>query len=254
MKIISYNVNGIRAAFTKDFLGWLKSANPDVICIQESKAGNDQIDIESLKQLGYHSFWHSAEKKGYSGVGIASKKAPLNVEYGCGIEHYDNEGRIIRADFEDFSIISVYVPSASNIDRLQFKLDFCEDFLEYIKNLKKTIPNLIVSGDYNICHQAIDIHNPVGLKNTSGFLPIEREWFSRFLDECDLLDSFRVFNQEPEQYSWWSYRQGARQKNKGWRLDYHLVSMSLAKRLERAAILKEAFHSDHCPVLVELLP
>ena len=178
MKLITYNVNGIRAAFTKDFLGWLKIADPDVICIQESKAGNDQIDIESLEKLGYYSYWHSAVRKGYSGVGIASKIKPNHVEYGCGIESYDSEGRIIRADFDGFSAISVYVPSASNIERLDFKMKFCEDFLEYIKDLKKTIPNLIISGDFNICHEAIDIHDPVKLKNVSGFLPMEREWMT----------------------------------------------------------------------------
>lgn len=252
MKIISYNVNGIRAAFTKDFLGWLDAASPDIICIQESKAGIDQIDVKSLENLGYHSYWHSAIRKGYSGVGIASKVAPKQVIYGCGIEQYDSEGRIIRADFEDFSVISVYVPSASNIERLDFKMQFCHDFLNYIKTLKKTIPNLIISGDFNICHKAIDIHNPEGLKNVSGFLPMEREWMTQFIEECELIDSFRFFNDQPDNYSWWSYRQNSRARNKGWRLDYHFVSHSLKEHLKRAAILKEAVHSDHCPVLVEL--
>lgn len=252
MKIISYNVNGIRAAFTKDFLGWLKAAGPDVICIQESKAGNDQIDIESLEKIGYKSYWHSAQKKGYSGVGIATKTEPKNIFYGCVIEHYDNEGRIIRTDFEDFSVISVYVPSASNIDRLGFKMEFCEDFLGYIKNLKKEIPNLIICGDFNICHKEIDIHNPKGLQKVSGFLPMEREWLTRFIEECELIDSFRFFNNQPENYSWWSYRAGSRERNKGWRLDYNFVSASMKHRLSRAVILKEVAHSDHCPVLVEI--
>ncbi|ACU08361.1 Exodeoxyribonuclease III [Flavobacteriaceae bacterium 3519-10] len=252
MKIISYNVNGIRAAFTKNFVGWLEVADPDIICIQESKAGNDQIDIESFEKIGYHSYWHSAQKKGYSGVGIASKIKPNYVEYGCGIEHYDSEGRIIRADFDDFSVISVYVPSASNIERLGYKMEFCYDFLQYIKNLKKTIPNLIISGDFNICHKPIDIHNPEGLKNASGFLPIEREWLSKFIDECELIDSFRYFNDQPDYYTWWSYRQNSRERNKGWRLDYNFVSNSLKEKLSRAVILKEVFHSDHCPVLVEI--
>lgn len=251
MKIISYNVNGIRAAFTKDFLGWLKNAAPDIICIQESKAGNDQIDIESLEKSGYHSYWHSALRKGYSGVGIASKEKPLNVVYGCGIEAYDNEGRIIRADFETFSVLSVYVPSASNIERLDFKLQFCRDLTLYIKELQKTIPNLVISGDFNICHEAIDIHDPVRLKNVSGFLPIEREWMTDFMSECRLIDSFRYFNNQPDQYTWWSYRQNSRAKNKGWRLDYHFVTDTMKEKLKRAVILKEAFHSDHCPVVVE---
>lgn len=252
MRIISYNVNGIRAAFTKDFVGWLSSANPDVICIQESKAGNDQIDIQSFEQIGYHSYWFSAQRKGYSGVGIASKIQPNHVEYGCGIESYDNEGRIIRADFDDFSVISVYVPSASNIDRLEFKMQFCFDFLHYIKELKKTIPNLVICGDFNICHEAIDIHDPVRLKNVSGFLPMERRWMTNFMNECELIDSFRFFNDQPDNYSWWSYRQNSRAKNKGWRLDYNFVTYSLKEKLSRAVILKEVFHSDHCPVLVEI--
>lgn len=252
MKLITYNVNGIRAAFTKDFLGWLKTSDPDIICIQESKAGNDQIDIESLEKLGYHSYWHSAVRKGYSGVGIASKIKPNHVEFGCGIESYDNEGRIIRADFDGYSAISVYVPSASNIERLDFKMQFCRDFLDYIKDLKQTIPNLIISGDFNICHEAIDIHDPVRLKNVSGFLPMEREWMSDFINECELIDSFRFFNQDPDNYTWWSYRQNSREKNKGWRLDYNFTSHTLKDQLTRAVILKEAVHSDHCPALVEL--
>lgn len=252
MRLISYNVNGIRAALGKDFITWLKHANPDVLCLQESKAQPEQIDEQGFSELDYQCFWHSAQKKGYSGVGIATKIAPKHIEYGCGIEYIDFEGRIIRADFEDFSAISVYVPSATNIDRLDLKMQFCYDFLDYIKELKKTIPNLIISGDFNICHQAIDIHDPVKLKNTSGFLPIEREWMSKFIDECGLIDSFRHFNNEPHQYSWWSYRANARANNKGWRLDYNFVSDTLENRLQRAVILQEAVHSDHCPVMVEL--
>lgn len=252
MKIISYNVNGIRAAFTKDFIGWLSTANPDIICFQESKANETQIDTQSFENLGYQTYWYSAQKKGYSGVGIATKVQPKNIVYGCGIKDYDNEGRIIRADFKDFSIISVYVPSASNIERLDFKMQFCHDFLAYIKELRKEIPNLIICGDFNICHQSIDIHNPEGLKNVSGFLPMEREWMSQFIDECGLLDSFRVFNNEPDNYTWWSYRQNSRARNKGWRLDYHFVADTLKNRLKRAVILNEAVHSDHCPVMIEL--
>lgn len=252
MKIITYNVNGIRAAFTKNFVEWLNMADPDIICIQESKAGNDQIDVQSLKDAGYHSYWHSALRKGYSGVGIASKTEPNHVEYGCGIESYDNEGRIIRADFDGFSVLSVYVPSASNIDRLHFKLEFCRDFLDYVKDLKQKIPNLILCGDINICHQPIDIHNPIGLQNVSGFLPVEREWLSEFINECELIDTFRFFNSLPGYYTWWSYRQNSRERNKGWRLDYIFATHIMKERLRRAVILKEVFHSDHCPVLLEL--
>ena len=253
MRIISYNVNGIRAAFNKEFLSWVKVANPDVLCIQESKAQPEQIDIESFSQLGYHSFWHSAQKKGYSGVGIVTKHLPKHIEYGCGIEYIDFEGRVVRIDFEDFSVISVYVPSATNINRLDLKMQFCYDFLSYVKELKKSIPHLIVSGDFNICHQAIDIHDPVRLANVSGFLPMEREWLSQFIEEGNFIDSFRHFNNQPHQYSWWSYRANARANNKGWRLDYNFVSQSMEHRLQRAVILKDAFHSDHCPVLVDLV-
>ena len=253
MRIIGYNVNGIRAAFNKEFLSWVKVANPDVLCIQESKAQPEQIDIESFSQLGYHSFWHSAQKKGYSGVGIVTKHLPKHIEYGCGIEYIDFEGRVVRIDFEDFSVISVYVPSATNINRLDLKMQFCYDFLSYVKELKKSIPQLIVSGDFNICHQAIDIHDPVRLANVSGFLPMEREWLSQFIEEGNFIDSFRHFNNQPHQYSWWSYRANARANNKGWRLDYNFVSQSMEHRLQRAVILKDAFHSDHCPVLVDLV-
>ncbi|MDO5614715.1 MAG: exodeoxyribonuclease III [Cruoricaptor ignavus] len=252
MKIISYNVNGIRAAFGKNLVEWLQSANPDVLCLQETKAQSSQIDIESLEKLGYHTYWFSAQKKGYSGVGIACKTEPKNIAYGCGIESYDSEGRIIRTDFEGFSVISVYVPSATNIERLDFKMQFCYDFLDYIKNLRKEIPNLIICGDFNICHEAIDIHNPEGLKNVSGFLPIEREWMTKFMKDCELIDSFRFFNDQPDNYSWWSYRQNSRERNKGWRLDYNFVSQTMESQLQRATILNEAVHSDHCPVLVEL--
>ena len=252
MRIISYNVNGIRAAFNKEFLSWVKVANPDVLCIQESKAQPEQIDIESFSQLGYHSFWHSAQKKGYSGVGIVTKHLPKHIEYGCGIEYIDFEGRVVRIDFEDFSVISVYVPSATNINRLDLKMQFCYDFLSYVKELKKSIPQLIVSGDFNICHQAIDIHDPVRLANVSGFLPMEREWLSQFIEEGNFIDSFRHFNNQPHQYSWWSYRAGSRARNKGWRLDYNFVSEPLKEKMTRAVILPEVKHSDHCPVMVEL--
>ncbi|PIE50883.1 MAG: exodeoxyribonuclease III [Flavobacteriales bacterium] len=252
MNIISYNVNGIRAAFKKDLPNWIQSANPDVICFQESKAQPEQIDTQAFEELGYTSYWFSAEKKGYSGVGIATKQKPIHIEYGCGIKKYDTEGRIIRVDFEDISIISVYVPSASNMERLDFKMDFCRDFTDYIQELQKSIPNLVICGDFNICHQAIDIHDPVRLKTVSGFLPMEREWMTEFMEKCDLLDSFREKNSEPHQYSWWSYRQNSRARNKGWRLDYHFISEALKNKLNRAVILSEAVHSDHCPVLVDI--
>lgn len=251
-RIISYNVNGIRAAIRKDFLQWLHASKADILCLQEIKAMPEQLEPELLEELDYHHYWFPAEKKGYSGVSIWSKEEPIHVEKGMGMEIYDREGRVIRADFKDFSVISVYMPSGSSgDDRQAFKMQWLDDFYNYIQELKKEIPNLIISGDYNICHKPIDIHNPVRNADTSGFKPEEREWVSKFID-TGFIDSFRYFNEEPHNYSWWSYRANARAKNLGWRIDYNMVSKGLEDKLSRAAILSEAKHSDHCPVLVEL--
>jgi exodeoxyribonuclease-3 len=252
MKIISYNVNGIRAALKKGFIEWLKSANPDVICLQEIKAQEDQLDLSVFEAAGYaHNYWFSAQKKGYSGVAILSKTKPNNIVFGTGIESMDFEGRNIRADFDGVSVMSLYLPSGTNLARLEHKLEYMDLFQDYINTLKKDVPNLIICGDYNICHEAIDIHDPVRNKNVSGFLPGERAWMSQFLKN-GFVDAFREFNTEPHNYSWWSYRANSRANNKGWRLDYTLVSQSLQEKLKRAVILSEAVHSDHCPVLVEL--
>lgn len=252
MKIISYNVNGIRAALKKDLISWLQATDADVVCFQETKAQPEQIDEAVFKEIGYdYCYWFSAEKKGYSSVGIISKIKPNHVEYGTGIESMDREGRNLRADFDTFSVMSLYLPSGTNDDRLDFKLSYMDAFKTYTEELLKEKPNLIISGDYNICHEAIDIHDPVRLKKVSGFLPVEREWLTAFLD-VGMIDSFRLFNPEKEQYSWWSYRGNARSRNKGWRLDYHLVSQGLKDRITRALILDEAVHSDHCPVLLKL--
>lgn len=252
MRIISYNVNGIRAALKRDFITWVKQADPDILCLQEIKASPDQFDSTPFEELGYkYNFWYPAVKKGYSGVAILSKHKPLHVEYGTGIDYMDFEGRNLRADFEGFSVMSLYLPSGTNINRLDHKLQYMADFQLYIDQLKTSIPNLIICGDYNICHQEIDIHDPVRLKNTSGFLPVEREWIDGFM-KSGFIDSFRHFNTGGDHYSWWSYRAGARNNNKGWRIDYHLVSESLKEKLKRAVILPEARHSDHCPVLLEI--
>lgn len=252
MTILSYNVNGIRAAMRKGLTSWLKDAKPDVVCFQEIKALEEQIETEAFHQLGYtYTYWYPAKKKGYSGVGIISKIKPNHVEFGCGVDYMDDEGRILRADFDDFSIMSLYLPSGTNDARLQLKFDFMHDFYAYIHQLKEVIPNLVVCGDFNICHEPIDIHDPVRLKTVSGFLPEEREWLSQFLDN-GFTDSFRLKNPEVEQYSWWSYRANARANNKGWRLDYHLVTDPIKQNIERAVILPEAKHSDHCPVLLKL--
>ncbi|MFO0358556.1 MAG: exodeoxyribonuclease III [Sphingobacteriaceae bacterium] len=252
MRIISYNVNGIRAAMGKGLIDWINSANPDVLCLQEIKASPEQVGLLEFEELGYHHYWYPAQKKGYSGVAIFTKEKPVQVEYGCGVQKYDDEGRIIRADYKDHSVMSVYHPSGSSgDDRQAFKMEWLSFFQEYINNLKQTKPNLVISGDYNICHKAIDIHNPISNAKTSGFLPEEREWMEQFINS-GFIDSFRHFNKEPHQYSWWSYRAGARGKNLGWRIDYNMVSEGMADRLKRALILPEAKHSDHCPVLVEI--
>ena len=252
MKIISYNVNGIRAALKKEFIEWLQQADPDVVCLQEIKANKEQLDLEVFAAAGYsYNYWYSAQKKGYSGVAILSKIKPNHIEYGTGIDYMDFEGRNLRADFDGVSIMSMYLPSGSNIDRLDHKLKYMADLQAYINELKNTHPNLVILGDYNICHQAIDIHDPVRNKNVSGFLPVEREWMGNFI-ESGFIDSFRHFNSEPDQYSWWSYRANSRANNKGWRLDYAMVAKPLEDKLKRALILSEAKHSDHCPILVEL--
>ena len=251
MRIISYNVNGIRAAFNKGFIEWLTQANPDIICLQETKAMKEQVAIDEIEAAGYpYHYWFSAEKKGYSGVAILSKHEPKNVVYGTGIDYMDAEGRNIRLDFEDFSVMSLYLPSGTNIARLEHKFQYMDDFYDYISKLKKEIPNLIICGDYNICHEAIDIHDPVRNAKVSGFLPEEREWLSKFIDN-GFIDTFRHFNKEPHNYSWWSYRANARNNNKGWRIDYAMVSDAMKDRLTRAVILPEAKHSDHCPIVVE---
>mgnify|MGYP001250538064 FL=1 len=251
MKILSYNVNGIRAALNKGFGDWLKDAAPDVICLQETKATKEQVDTAIFEELGYNHYWHSAQKKGYSGVAILTKDTPLNVQKGTGIEHMDFEGRVVRADFAHLSIISLYLPSGTNPHRLDYKFKFMDDFQDYINTLKKESPNLVICGDYNICHRAIDIHDPVRNKNISGFLPAEREWIDGFINS-GFVDSFRYINPEPHQYSWWSYRANARKNNKGWRIDYNLVSENLKKNIKRAFLLPDAKHSDHCPVGLEL--
>ncbi|CAM4326675.1 exodeoxyribonuclease III [Gillisia hiemivivida] len=253
MKIISYNVNGIRAAIRKGFIEWLSASNPDVVCLQEIKASPDQLDLSVFEDAGYkYNYWYPAQKKGYSGVAILSKHEPKHVEYGTGIDYMDFEGRNIRADFDGFSVMSLYLPSGTNINRLELKLQYMADFQEYIDDLKTQIPNLIICGDYNICHESIDIHDPIRLKNTSGFLPIERDWIDGFMNS-GFIDSFRHFNKEAvDQYSWWSYRANARANNKGWRIDYNLVSKPMETKLKRAVILQNAMHSDHCPILLEI--
>ena len=253
MKIISYNLNGIRAATTKGFINWLEEESPDVICIQETKAQIDQMPTFELNAIGYESYYFSAQKKGYSGVAILCKRKPDQVIYGMGIEKYDYEGRFIRADYDQMSIISVYHPSGTSGElRQDFKMQWLSDFQDYIKELSKTRKELVICGDYNICHREIDIHDPKGNAKNSGFLPEEREWMEGFISS-GYTDSFRyLYPETKDKYSWWSYRHNSREQNKGWRIDYCMVSDSIKDRIVSADILADVKHSDHCPVSLTL--
>lgn len=252
MKIISYNVNGIRSAMSKGFVEWLKEADPDIIGLQEVKAEESQIDSAIFRDLGYELYWYPAQKKGYSGVAIMTKVKPKSVLYGMGHSKYDDEGRMLQANFEGFSFVSSYFPSGTTGDERQsFKYDFMDDVFGYLQDLRKEYASLILSGDYNICHRAIDIHNPISNKNSSGFLPEERAWMDKFLNS-GFVDSFRHFHEDPHHYTWWSYRFNCRAKNLGWRIDYHMVTNELQNKLKSSVILPHVIHSDHCPIQLEI--
>ncbi|MFA6056772.1 MAG: exodeoxyribonuclease III [Taibaiella sp.] len=252
MRIISYNVNGLRSAMTKGFVEWLATDPADVICLQEIKAHKENVDYAKIEALGYETFWYPAEKKGYSGVAIFTKRKPELVQLGNGLMQSDAEGRVIRADFGDVTLVNAYFPSGSSGEiRQEYKFQWLNEFFDYIYELKKTRPNLIITGDYNICHQPIDIHNPISNKDSSGFLPEERGWMDKWF-ESGFVDTFRYFNPHPHQYSWWSFRANSRANNKGWRIDYISVSKSLEQKLKDAAIYPDVKHSDHCPVYAEI--
>lgn len=251
-RIISYNINGIRAGMKKGLLDWMKAEDFDIVCFQETKAQPEQIEFEGFEAMGYHHYWHSAEKKGYSGVGTLSKQEPDDVILGCGIEKYDREGRILRTDFGEVTLLNCYFPSGTSGDERQgFKMEFLADFFRWIKELRAERPNLIIVGDYNIAHTEIDIHDPVRNKKNSGFLPEERQWMTQWFNS-GFTDAFRHLNPEKVEYSWWSYRAGARKRNKGWRIDYQSFSDPLKETLKSARQLTDAVHSDHCPVCVEI--
>jgi len=252
VKIISYNVNGLRAAINKGLLDWIEKEKPDILCFQETKMQESQVDKMYFEMNGYYQYWHMAVKKGYSGVGVLSKIEPESFKTGMGIDKFDREGRLIRMDFKDFTLINAYFPSGSSGDiRQAIKMEFLDDIQKYLNELKKERKNILICGDFNICHKPIDINHPGRHKKSSGFLPEERVWMDDFIDN-GFIDTFREFDERPEQYSWWSYRANSRAKNLGWRIDYHMVTDSLRSRLKNAGIMQDVVHSDHCPVWVEL--
>ena len=253
MKILSYNTNGIRSALNKNLTTFLESGAYDIVCIQETKARPEQVDTEGLMKLGYvEHYWVSAEKKGYSGVAIFSKVKPDLVVEGMGNRRYDSEGRVIRADFGDWTLLNCYFPSGtSGEERQGVKMDFLSDFFNCIAELKKERPKLIIVGDYNIAHTELDIHNPKGNAKTSGFLPEERAWMTKWF-ENGFTDAFRFKNPTLQEYSWWSTRFNSRASNKGWRIDYQSVTNNIADKIINCRQLNEAVHSDHCPVLLEI--
>ncbi len=253
MRIISYNVNGIRAAIKKGFIDWLKTDPADIICLQETKATNADIDVKMLEDLGFEHHWFSAQKKGYSGVAVFTKIKPTGVKAGCGFEMSDFEGRVIELQFGDIKLINAYFPSGTSGDERQtYKYQWLHEFHSYLEKTKKTNPKIILCGDYNIAHNEIDIHDPKGNKKSSGFLPEERSWMDKFLG-AGWIDTFRVFHAEPHRYSWWSQRfPSVRLNNKGWRIDYFSVTTALKDQLTDADIYHDVKHSDHCPIYLEI--
>ena len=254
MRIISYNVNGIRAATKRGLVDWLKTDPADVVCLQEIKANEEDIDKAGIAEAGYkYQYYFSAQKKGYSGVAIISKIKPDNIIKGTGHEVSDSEGRILQADFKKVRLITAYFPSGTSGDlRQTYKYQWLKEMMDYLNDLKNTIPQLIVCGDYNIAHKEVDIHNPAGNKKTTGFLPGERAWFDEFLLN-GFIDGFRHLNNEPHQYTWWSVlRPTTRLENKGWRIDYINVTENLKKKIIDVKIFPEVKHSDHCPVFMEI--
>lgn len=255
MKIITYNVNGIRAAMKKGLVEWTIETDPDVLCLQETKAHPEQVDLSPFAQAGYtHAAWHSCSiKKGYSGVLTISKQAPDYTEAGCLTEIYDQEGRVIRTDYGELTILNCYFPNGGQgEERQQFKYRFLDDFLQFAQNLQKERPKLLVVGDYNIAHEEIDLHAPKRNHDTSGFLPDERAWMTKWFAEGGFVDSLRHLHPEQVVYSWWSYRANARNNNKGWRIDYQSLTKDFADQISTVRHLTDAKHSDHCPILLEL--
>ena len=253
MKLFSWNVNGVRAIEKKGFSDWVSSESPDILCIQETKAKFEQLP-DSLQNIdGYFSYWHSAEKLGYSGVATFSKQEPLHVQYGLGIDKYDKEGRVLITEFENFLLYNIYFPNGQKDEiRLQYKLDFYDDLLEILDDQVASGNNVIVAGDWNTAHKEIDLANPKANANYSGFMPVERAQLDTYVNH-GYVDSFRLFHDEPDRYSWWTYRFGARQRNIGWRIDYFFTNQEFADNILDADIHEDIMGSDHCPVSIELV-
>ncbi|EKS4342292.1 exodeoxyribonuclease III [Clostridium sporogenes] len=252
MRIYSWNVNGLRAVAKKNFLEWIGEENPDILCIQETKLQENQLE-DNIKNIdGYYSYFSFAHKKGYSGVATYTKEEPISVKHGIGIERFDSEGRILITEFKDFILLNIYFPNGQrDEERLQYKLDFYEALFNYCDELVEEGKKLVICGDYNTAHNEIDLKNPKANEKASGFLRIERDWLDKII-ERGYIDTFRNMNPDKIKYSWWSYRFKARERNAGWRIDYHFVSNNLLDRVENTEILNEVYGSDHCPVMLEL--
>ncbi|MCP4583086.1 MAG: exodeoxyribonuclease III [candidate division Zixibacteria bacterium] len=254
IKMMSWNVNGIRAIHKKKALDWFFKDKPEILCLQETKAQPEQVP-DQLRQIGsYHSYFCSAEKKGYSGVAIYSKIKPNKVSKGFGINKFDSEGRTLIAEYDNFTLLNIYFPNGkARKERLKYKLDFYDACLKHVEKLKKAGQNIVICGDVNTAHKETDLARPKPNEKTSGFLPIERAWIDKFL-EHGYIDTFRMFNDQPDQYTWWDMITRARERNVGWRIDYFYVSESLRERLKSAFIRPEIMGSDHCPIGIELAP
>lgn len=252
MKIYSWNVNGLRAILKKDFLDWMKNESPDILCLQETKLQENNLD-DNIKNLEeYHAFFSFAEKKGYSGVAVFSKIEPISVKHGLGIEKFDSEGRILICEYSSFTLLNIYFPNGQmSEERLHYKLEFYDAVLDYCNEAVKCGKKLVICGDYNTAHTEMDIKNAKANENTSGFLPVEREWIDKFISN-GYVDTFRYLYPDEIKYSWWSYKFKARERNTGWRIDYHFISYNLLDRLKSAEILNDVYGSDHCPVVIEL--
>lgn len=252
MKIYSWNVNGIRAIKRKGFLDWMAEEQPDIIGLQETKIQDEQISDDLRNIEGYNSYFSFAKRKGYSGVALYTKKEPISVRHGLGIERFDQEGRVLVAEYPEFTILNVYFPNGKrNKKRLRYKLDFYDDILDFCEDLRRKGQELIIFGDYNTAHHDIDLKNPRDNEDASGFLPVERKWLDK-LEEYGYLDTYRYFHPDKVEYSWWSYRTRARERNAGWRIDYHFVTEGLGEKIKDAEIMTDVMGSDHCPVTLEL--